>query len=220
MGRHGMNQKGSWDSAWEKVYRGQEWGRYPPEEVVRFIARNYYHGAREKTKILDLGCGTGAVSWFIAREGFRAHGIDGSHTAVSLAKKRLKEEKLKAEFSVGDIAALPYPDNYFDCIVDVNSIQHNNKTGIQRILRETWRVLKPGGRLFSIVVSAKSKLNPASNPFSSKGNVTFFSERDLGMFRLFQEVTVETSTRTDRGNTLVHYIVTGKKGNKRSAARQ
>lgn len=39
---------------WEKIHSTQEWGRYPSETVIRFIARNYYKTEREKIKILDV----------------------------------------------------------------------------------------------------------------------------------------------------------------------
>jgi hypothetical protein len=61
----------SWDPTWEQVFRVRDWARYPQEELIRFVAVNFYSAAeRKKIKILDAGCGTGAGVWFIAREGF------------------------------------------------------------------------------------------------------------------------------------------------------
>lgn len=60
----------SFSEEWEKIHSTQEWGRYPSETVIRFIARNYYKTEREKIKILDFGCGAGAHTWYLAREGF------------------------------------------------------------------------------------------------------------------------------------------------------
>src|SRR3989338_11176865 len=94
----------SWDKTWEKVFSSKEWGKYPPEVLVRFVARNYYAAPdRSKIKILDLGCGTGAATWYMAREGFSVVGIDGSKTAIKIARRRFKAEKLKADFKNGDI---------------------------------------------------------------------------------------------------------------------
>ncbi len=47
----------SFDETWEQIHSTQEWGKYPSEIVIRFIARNYYKGNRSETKILDFGCG-------------------------------------------------------------------------------------------------------------------------------------------------------------------
>jgi 2-polyprenyl-3-methyl-5-hydroxy-6-metoxy-1,4-benzoquinol methylase len=150
--------KKSWDSTWEKIYSSREWGRYPPEELIRFVARNFYSVENRKdVKFLDIGCGTGAAAWFIAREGFTVYGIDGSETAIEIVKKVFEKEKLAGEFKVGDIINLDYPDNFFDCIVDVNALQHNKPENIKIILKQCLRVLKPGGKMFSMMVGEKSK---------------------------------------------------------------
>lgn len=58
------NQKTpGWDPIWEEIYRKQEWGKYPPEYVIRFIARNFYHAAdRRCVRLLDLGCDPGVFA--------------------------------------------------------------------------------------------------------------------------------------------------------------
>lgn len=80
----------SFSEEWEKIHSTQEWGRYPSETVIRFIARNYYKTEREKIKILDFGCGAGAHTWYLAREGFDVYAFDGSKSAVDKAEKYLE----------------------------------------------------------------------------------------------------------------------------------
>lgn len=70
-----------------KIHSTQEWGRYPSETVIRFITRNYYKAEREKIKILDFGCGAGAHTWNLAREGFDEYAFDGSKSAMDKAEK-------------------------------------------------------------------------------------------------------------------------------------
>src|ERR1700730_11711421 len=92
----------SWDPAWEKLFRAREWGRYPNEHLVRFVARNFYSAPdRTKVCILDLGCGQGPNTWYMAREGFSVSGIDGSQSALTQARDRLESENLKADLRVG-----------------------------------------------------------------------------------------------------------------------
>ena len=45
----------SFDETWEEIHSTQEWGKYPSEPVIRFVARNYYKVDRKATKILDFG---------------------------------------------------------------------------------------------------------------------------------------------------------------------
>jgi len=116
-----------WDKTWDNVFLKKEWGKYPPEELIRFIARNFYEVKnRKKVRILDMGCGTGAATWYLAREGFSIFGIDGSKTAIKIVKERFEKEKLRGEFIVGDLAKLPYPNDYFNCVVDIAAMQHND----------------------------------------------------------------------------------------------
>jgi hypothetical protein len=40
----------TWDPVWERIFQSKEWGKYPPEHVIRFVARNFYL-ARDRNKI-------------------------------------------------------------------------------------------------------------------------------------------------------------------------
>lgn len=77
----------SFNQEWETVHSTQEWGMYPTEHVIRFIARNYYNvPEREKIKILDLDV-----------EQVRTHGIlqekDLMHMHLMVLKVLLEEQK-------------------------------------------------------------------------------------------------------------------------------
>ena len=53
-----MKERTSIDPIWEEIHSRQEWGQYPSEHVIRFIASNYYRALdRNAVKILDFGCG-------------------------------------------------------------------------------------------------------------------------------------------------------------------
>jgi len=185
--------KKSWDKYWEKIYSSREWGKYPPEELVRFIARTYYKVAdRSKIKILDLGCGTGAAAWYLAREGFTVCGIDGSPTAIEIALKRFAQEKLQGRFEAGDIISLPYADGQFDCVVDIASIQHNSTPHIKEIMAEVHRVLKPKGHIFSMMIARDKSL--ATWP----GMIHFFFTlaEVKKLLRTFVSVRIEYVART------------------------
>ncbi len=49
----------SFDEVWENIHATQEWGKYPSEQVIRFVARNYYGKERHSIKMLDFGVGGG-----------------------------------------------------------------------------------------------------------------------------------------------------------------
>lgn len=142
----------SWDASWEKVFQARPWGKYPPEELIRFVATRFGRVPdRKQVKILEIGCGPGANLWFLAREGFTLYGIDGSETAINQARARLDAEcpGWSGKVIVGDVTELPFADGEIDAVLDVAVTCHNSFDATQKIFREVHRVLKPGGQVFS-----------------------------------------------------------------------
>ncbi len=221
----------SWDSTWERVFRTRDWGRYPPEELIRFIAKHFYSVPdRAKVKILEIGSGPGANIWYMAREGFAVYGIDGSKSAIVKAKERLQEEGLKACLQVGDVMQLSSfypPPLYFDAVVDVACIQHNKMQAIQTILDQVFAVLKSGGRVFSMMVASGSwgdglgkEIEPGTfvdireGPLQGMGLCHFFSLKEVQrLFGRFSEVQIENSSRSfsSRCHWYKHWVVEGVK---------
>jgi SAM-dependent methyltransferase len=136
----------SYDPVWDAKFRVQEWGKYPPEHVIRFVARNFYaRPDRKAVRLLDLGCGPGANTWFMAREGFSVSAIDGSPTAIEQLTARLKKEGLTADARIGDFTSLPWEDGTFDGAVDNAALCTNPWPAARLAVAEVARVLKPGG---------------------------------------------------------------------------
>jgi len=201
----------SWNSSWEKIFQKQNWGRYPPEELIRFVARNFYSKKRSNVKFLDLGCGPGACSWYIAREGFSVAGIDGSKTAINQARLLFKKEKINGVFHVMDFVKLDFQDQSFDVVIDINAIQHNPIEKIPTILDEIKRILKPGGILFSIIVGDGTT---NKRLFDKKGFIHFYKINEIKkMFKGFEIISIEKSMRTEnnRKEKIIHWIITSKK---------
>jgi len=138
-----------WDEKWEKVFQTEEWGKYPPECLIRFIAGNYYNKDRKTVKILEIGCGTGTNLWYMARERFDVYGIEGSKTAVERAIKRIESEGLSANIIQGDILSLPFEKEYFDAVIDSDCLYCNSADDTNIVLSEVKRVLKKDGLFFS-----------------------------------------------------------------------
>jgi ubiquinone/menaquinone biosynthesis C-methylase UbiE len=101
-------------------------------------------------KVLDAGTGPGTLAREIARRQpqFQVYGIDLSEDMIRLAREHAKREQLeeRVHFAIGDVAHLPYPDHYFDLIVSTISMHHWYE--LEQPLRDLYRVLRPGGRLW------------------------------------------------------------------------
>jgi len=214
----------SWDPAWETVYRTQAWGQYPSEHVIRFVARRWYRVAdRSRVRLLDLGSGPGATTWYVAREGFSAAAIDGSTTAIQQLETRLSKDGLIVDAAVGDLAALPWPDASFDGVIDNASMYANRYADCERIIREVRRVLKPGGAFFSAsftdrtwgygtgtVVEPGGYTDIPEGPLAGKGMSLFFSRARLTeLLRSFASTHMERAAWTlgEEQHTVEMWIV-------------
>lgn len=98
--------------------------------------------------VLDLGSGGGIDVLISARrvgpEGF-AYGLDMTDNMLELARQNVREAGVaNVEFLKGDIAAIPLPDASVDVIISNCVI--NLAADKTAVLREAFRVLKPGGR--------------------------------------------------------------------------
>ena len=205
-----------WDKAWNKVFEENEWGKYPPEELIRFIARNFYtFPNRGDLKILEVGSGTGTNLCYLAREGFNVTGIDGSSIGVDKSINRLKEEHLEAEVITGDIIKLPFEDNIFDCIVDNECIYANTYKDSKIIIDEIYRVLKPKGKFFSKTFATGTtgdgkgeKLKGEKNTYSeiyegglrkNCGVIRLTSREEIrALYKKFRIESIDYSIRTEK----------------------
>jgi 2-polyprenyl-3-methyl-5-hydroxy-6-metoxy-1,4-benzoquinol methylase len=118
-----------------------------------------YHWAGELVRgkrVLDAGCGTGYGAAMLAEAG-AAHvvGIDIAEEAVARAA-----EVSDAEFVVGDVHELPFPDDAFDVVTCFEVIEHVE--GTEQVVAELTRVLAPGGVL--LISSPNRDAYPAGNP--------------------------------------------------------
>lgn len=139
----------SFDEEWEKIHASKEWGQYPTEVVIRFIARNYYDKLRKNIKILDFGCGADAHTWYLAREGFDTYAFDGSISAVKRLNDRLKREDLHADVRVRDALELNY-NIKFNAIIDNVTIYANTLENIEKMYKKCYEMLDFGGKIFSV----------------------------------------------------------------------
>ncbi|MGC6176677.1 class I SAM-dependent methyltransferase [Lacrimispora sp. 38-1] len=144
-----MVESKGWE--WEKADQSP-WTK--PTDHVYYLAHKWSESGFKK--ILDLGSGLGRHSIFFAQQGFDVSAIDISEYGINYLKEWSKKENLDIEAKVGDMVALPYKDNYFDCVFAYHSISHADTEGIYKIISETERILKKGGEIYTSMCSKES----------------------------------------------------------------
>ena len=113
-------------------------------------------------KVLDLCCGTGDLALNLGRltqNKVALTGIDYSQPMLEIAAKKAAASGIRdISFVHGDVASLPFPDGYFDCVgisFAFRNLTYKNPLG-KRYLAEILRVLSSGGR-FVIVETSQPK---------------------------------------------------------------
>ncbi len=113
---------------------------------------------RGDERILDLGCGRGAVLLLAAQHltTGRAVGVDlwrrvdqsGNSPEATRRNARAEGVADRVELHTADITALPFEDNSMDVVVSSLAIHNiSGRAGREKVVREAVRVLRPGGRL-------------------------------------------------------------------------
>ena len=108
-------------------------------------------GPRKGNHLLDLGCGIGHDTFALAKAvGPKGQviGIDASRFLLREARKRAKQWPLKVNFRLGDAQHLSLPDRTVDGCWASRVLMHVPDP--LQAIREMYRVLKPGGRIFSL----------------------------------------------------------------------
>ncbi|MEB3226126.1 MAG: methyltransferase domain-containing protein [Synechococcus sp.] len=128
---------------------------YDPAEQQRLVDQARYWGDRlllkdldfkPDAKILDIGCGVGAVLGIIGEKfpTLTFAGIDHQPRQIAYATEYLGQLGYKTDLRVGDAYALPWGDNTFDFALTVWLLEHvPDPAGI---IQEARRVLQPGGK--------------------------------------------------------------------------
>jgi SAM-dependent methyltransferase len=144
------------DHPWDKIFQTE--GRFFPEpfhgfnEVVQIFID---HGCSE---ILDLGCGSGRHLVHLAKEGFRAIGLDISPTGLRLTREWVDEEGLEADLVLADMREpLPFRDGSFEGVLSTQVIHHSRIVGVRSAIQEIWRVLVSEGVAFITVSGRKDE---------------------------------------------------------------
>ena len=111
------------------------------------------------TTVLDLGCGSGRHSVYLAEQGFSVYGIDIADKGIHKADQRLRDSGLHVVLTTGSIfRTLPYDTSFFDSIVSAKVLHHGRIEDIRKAIKEMERVLKPEGVMYVSVRKPPSKM--------------------------------------------------------------
>jgi ubiquinone/menaquinone biosynthesis C-methylase UbiE len=123
------------------------WSRRLAEPFLDFV------GTADGERVLDVGCGTGSLTFAIAkRSNIEAVcGVDGAAAYIDSAAN--KNSNSRIEFRVGAACALPFPDRSFDRVLSLLVLHFVPQTELA--IKEMRRVARPGGTVAAAVWDAR-----------------------------------------------------------------
>jgi len=143
---------GCCDPITSNLYDPAQTGEIPPEAVLASLGCGNPTALAQLNAgetVLDLGSGGGIDVLLSARRvgpAGKAYGLDMTDEMLALARENQRKAGIRnVEFLKGEIENIPLPDNSVDVVISNCVI--NLSADKDRVLREAFRVLKPGGRL-------------------------------------------------------------------------
>ena len=129
-------------------------------EKLHHLLRLVPFDAYRSKHVLEVGCGAGVDLVRFARGGAAVTGVDVSPSAIALARENFSQQNLPADLRVADGEQLPFADNTFDLVFAHGVVQYTADD--RALVRECFRVLKPGGDAIFQVYNRVSWLNALS----------------------------------------------------------
>ena len=140
---------------YELIYKRGQNHFYPNLDLVR-IQKTFLKSNIGKT--LDFGFGSGENLVFLSNEGHEIYGLETSHTALKITKKKIKNKKAKLNLKIlSSSKKLGFKDNFFDNIICLSVFsQLKNRKNAIHLLNEFNRILKKNGILIIDINGPKS----------------------------------------------------------------
>lgn len=149
----------------------------PPPELVDMVES----GSLQPGRAVDLGCGLGNYTTWLAQQGFDAVGLDGSPNAIRIAKERAKEKKIDCRFFVADLTSpLEQTFDPFDFALEWSLLHHIHPEQRAQYMKNVASLLTKGGRYLSVCFNESDPYFGGKEKFRRTpiGTVLYFSNLD------------------------------------------
>lgn len=173
--------------AFDQSYRG-----YPPNWDIGRPQRPFVYleeAGRIGPRVVEVGCGTGELTMFLARRGHEVLGVDVAPTAIAQAREKARWRRVRAQFLVWDSLRLDELGVRADTVVD-SAMLHCLGRHEQRVATDAIRrTLRPGGWYY-LLCDARGDRVPATWASLSRADIRdlFRPERGWELAFVYQTV--------------------------------
>jgi SAM-dependent methyltransferase len=179
----------------EEVYRKLPPGEIPweMEEPPRALLDLVESGTMPPCKAIDLGCGTGWYSIYVASKGFDVTGVDISPTAIRIAQENAAKKGIDCRFIIADLCGdLSEIRGTFDFAYDWELLHHLFPEDRKKYIKNVHKLLNPGAPYLSVCFSEDNPQFGGEGKYRETpiGTVLYFSsENELkNLFRPYFEI--------------------------------
>ena len=143
-------------------------------------------------RLLEMGCGAGNMSIWLARRGYEVYGVDIAPSAIQWALENGRAANSAAKFSVGDVCDLAgFADASFDFVLDGHCLHCIIGADRGRFLATALRLLRPGG-YFLVDTMCGPVIDPAAlKGYDSQTRCTLYGDLATRYFGLPEEIVAE-----------------------------
>jgi cyclopropane fatty-acyl-phospholipid synthase-like methyltransferase len=167
----------------EDIYRNMPadkipWNRPDPPQILVEAVES---GKIKPCKAVDLGCGAGNQSIWLAKKGFKVTGIDISATAIKIAKNQAEAAGVDCRFLVRDLLGdMSEFNQTFEFALDWELLHHVFPDDRPKYIKNVHDILKPEGIFFNLGFSEKDTSFGGEGKFRETfiGTVLYFSSED------------------------------------------
>lgn len=162
---------------WDDIYREYPledlpWELGKPRQILVDLVEK---ALLKKGKALDLCCGAGTNTVYLAQKGFEVTAVDISSKAIEYAKKKAEQAHVKIKFMMQNFVKLPFKVSEFDFIFDMGCFHHVKIEDRSTFIGGVHRVLKKGGVYLLVCFSYRNGV--AWNHFTKEQIVKLFSSQ-------------------------------------------
>ncbi len=198
---------------YDQLMRNYKYGKWKNYVIKIF---NLYKVA--PVNIVDLACGTGAMSMLLAQQGFNVIGVDSSEDMLFVAREKARKKGLQIPFVCQDMAELELLHPADAVLVMCDGFNYiTDKKRLNKALQRIYSALKPGGMLVfdissyyklasilgnNLMADTDSKISFIwQNYFDSRESIcqmelTFFVKEN-GSYRRFDEIHYQRAYHTE-----------------------
>jgi cyclopropane fatty-acyl-phospholipid synthase-like methyltransferase len=183
---------------YNKIYKNHAaaWGK-GANTLVRKACRSVKE--KDGAMALDLGCGQGRDSFFLASKGFRVTAVDSSAVAARQIREKIKRTKnARLKMICKNVADYRIRSNAYDLIVGIDILQFLKSAEVAAVIKNMQTGLKRNG---IVVLSSFTTRDPSYKKETLKNIQHYFKPKELAhYFKNFASLYYSENVITDPGH--------------------